>query len=209
MRRRGEPVRPPAERAGLAGAGRHRMPNEEDDVKRACEAAALGARAIVTRLARSEDYDIVAVEAIALDTFAESTFSVVAELSRPWARLWVARPDAASAPAGFLVAWHVADELHVLNVAVAPSLRRRGLARALMDEALAYAAGERVRIVLLEVRRSNRPAIKLYRALGFTALGVRAAYYADNDEDAIEMILALDPESGRVLPGQDEIRIDG
>ena len=59
------------------------------------------------------------------------------------------------------------------------------------------------------VRRSNRAAIKLYRGLGFTALGVRPQYYADNDEDAIEMILALDPESGRILPGRDEIRIDG
>jgi ribosomal-protein-alanine N-acetyltransferase len=123
--------------------------------------------------------------------------------------VWSVRSTEGAAPAGFLVAWHVADELHVLNVAIAPPMRRRGLARALMDEALAYAAAEHVRIVLLEVRRSNRPAIKLYRAFGFTALGVRPGYYADNNEDAIEMILALDPESGRALPGRDEIRIDG
>ena len=58
-------------------------------------------------------------------------------------------------------------------------------------------------------RRSNRPAIKLYRAFGFTALGVRPRYYADNDEDAIEMMLGLDPETGRAMPGKDEIRIDG
>jgi ribosomal-protein-alanine N-acetyltransferase len=164
---------------------------------------------VVTRLARSEDSDIDTIEAIARDCFAESTFSVAEEMARPWARLWAARLDEGAAPAGFLVAWHVADELHVLNVAVTPLLRRRGLARALMDGALTYAASERVRIVLLEVRRSNRSAIKLYRGLGFTALGVRAGYYADNDEDAIEMILALDPESGRVLPGQDGIHIDG
>jgi len=107
-----------------------------------------------------------------------------------------------------LIAWHVADELHVLNVATAPLLRRRGIARALMEEALLYSSREHVRILLLEVRRSNRAAIKLYRGFGFTALGVRPAYYADNDEDALEMILALDPESGRVLPGRDEIRID-
>ncbi len=180
------------------------MPDQGDDVRHA-----RAGRALVTRVARVDDRDVSAVETIARDCFAESAFSVVEELGRPWARLWAARPDEGSAPAGFLVAWHVADELHVLNVAVAPPLRRRGLARALMDEALAYAAGERVRIVLLEVRRSNRPAIKLYRGLGFTALGVRRGYYADNDEDAIEMILALDPSSGRALPGHDEIRIDG
>ena len=47
--------------------------------------------------------------------------------------------------------------------------------------------------VLLEVRRSNAAAIALYRALGFFAMGVRARYYPD-DEDAVEMVLALRPE---------------
>jgi ribosomal-protein-alanine N-acetyltransferase len=159
--------------------------------------------------------DTIAIEAIARACFAEASFSIAEELARPWARVWAARPraagegDAARQPAGFLVAWHVADELHILNVATAPPMRRRGIARELMREALDYAATERVRILLLEVRRSNRAAIKLYRGLGFTALGVRPRYYADNDEDALEMILALDPESGRIVPGHDEIRIDG
>ena len=74
---------------------------------------------------------------------------------------------------------------------------------------LVYSSQHKIRIVLLEVRRSNRAAIKLYRGLDFTALGVRKGYYADTGEDAIEMILALDPESGKILPGRDEIRIDG
>lgn len=165
---------------------------------------------VVTRIEKAEDPEVEPLEAIARECFAENKFSVAEELGRPWARAWAAWPaEDDPHPAAFLVAWHVADELHVLNVATAPAMRRRGFARALMDEALAYAAAEHVRIVLLEVRRSNRPAIKLYRGLGFTALGVRPQYYADNDEDAIEMILALDPESGRVLPGRDEIRIDG
>jgi ribosomal-protein-alanine N-acetyltransferase len=163
----------------------------------------------VARIGRREDGDLEAVEAIARACFSETGFSVAEELGRPWARVWAVRSVEGAAPAGFLVAWHVADELHVLNVAIVPPMRRRGFARALMDAALAYAAAERVRIVLLEVRRSNRPAIKLYRGFGFTALGVRPGYYADNNEDAIEMILSLDPESGRALPGRDEIRIDG
>jgi len=167
------------------------------------------ARHRVVRVAHVEDPDLPLIEAIARDGFAEGGFSVAEELGRPWARVWSAAPAAGATPAAFLVAWHVADELHVLNVATTPALRRRGFARALMDEALAYAAAQRVRIVLLEVRRSNRAAIKLYRGFGFTALGVRPRYYADNDEDAIEMILGLDPESGRALPGRDEIRIDG
>ncbi len=129
--------------------------------------------------------------------------------SRPWARLWTARAAPGAPLVGFLISWHVADELHVLNIATVPAMRRRGIARALMEASLGYSSEAKIRIVLLEVRRSNRAAIKLYRGLAFTALGVRTGYYADNGEDAIEMILALDPESGAVLPGRDEIRIDG
>ncbi len=163
---------------------------------------------IVARVGRADEA-IEALEALARACFAESSFSVKEELERPWSRVWAAETAPGAEPVAFVVAWHVADELHVLNIATASAMRRRGLARALMDEALAYAAAQRIRIVLLEVRRSNRPAIKLYRGLGFTALGVRPGYYSDNDEDAIEMILSLDPSTGRLLPGRDEIRIDG
>jgi ribosomal-protein-alanine N-acetyltransferase len=153
--------------------------------------------------------DLAAVEEIARECFDDGGFSATEELSRPWARLWAARPTEGEPLAGFLIAWHVADELHVLNIATLVPMRRRGIARALMDASLRYSAENKIRIVLLEVRRSNRAAIKLYRGLEFTALGVRPGYYADNGEDAIEMILALDPESGQVVPGRDEIRIDG
>jgi [ribosomal protein S18]-alanine N-acetyltransferase len=153
--------------------------------------------------------DCAAVEAIAREAFADERFSVTEELARPWARLWAARTAPAASLAGCLISWHVADELHVLNIATVPPLRRRGIARALMDAGIRYAAEHKIRIVLLEVRRSNRAAIKLYRGLSFTVLGVRPGYYGDNGEDAIEMILALDPASGDILPGRDEIRIDG
>jgi ribosomal-protein-alanine N-acetyltransferase len=162
----------------------------------------------LARVGRSDEA-LEALEALARACFSESSFSVKEELDRPWSRVWAAALAPGGEPVGFVVSWHVADELHVLNIATAPAMRRRGLARALMAEALVYAAAQRIRIVLLEVRRSNRPAIKLYRGLGFTALGVRPGYYSDNDEDAIEMILALDPSTGRALPGRDEIRIDG
>lgn len=164
-------------------------------------------RMLVSRLGAADDADLAAGEAIARECFHDG-FSAREELGRPWARLWAARMTDGEDPIGFLVAWHVADELHVLNIATLPAMRRRGVARALMDEALAYATAHRVRILILEVRRSNRPAIKLYRGLGFTALGVRPGYYSDNGEDAIEMMLGLDPDTGRVLPGKDEIRLD-
>ena len=156
----------------------------------------------------SSPEDLAAMDEIAREAFSDSAFSVAEELSRPWARLWAARTAPGAPLAGCLVTWHVADELHVLNIATLPSLRRRGIARALRDAGLAYASAQRIRIVLLEVRRSNRAAIKLYRGLAFTALGVRVGYYGDNGEDAIEMILALDPASGTILTGRDEVRIE-
>jgi ribosomal-protein-alanine N-acetyltransferase len=76
-----------------------------------------------------------------------------------------------------------------------------------LDEVLTYARAKHVKHVLLEVRRFNRAAITLYRAVGFFAMGVRARYYAD-DEDAVEMVLHLDPETGDVLPHTDEVRLE-
>jgi ribosomal-protein-alanine N-acetyltransferase len=129
------------------------------------------------------------LEAIAREAFAGPTFSPAGELDRPWARVWMAARE--GAPVGFLVAWHVVDELHVLNVATAMSERRRGVGSRLVDEALAYAKAQSVRLVLLEVRRSNEPAIRLYEKHGFVLAGVREKYYSDNDEDALEMTLTL------------------
>jgi ribosomal-protein-alanine N-acetyltransferase len=160
--------------------------------------------------------DLEAVDAIAQVSFSELGFSAEKELERPWARVWVARerPSASgggavsTAPLAFLVGWHVADEIHILNVATAPAARRRGLGTALMGVALEYAAQNRVRLLLLEVRASNADARRLYQKLGFVVTGVRAAYYADNGEDAIEMMLTLDPETGRVIPPELEFSID-
>jgi ribosomal-protein-alanine N-acetyltransferase len=57
------------------------------------------------------------------------------------------------------------------------------------------------------VRRSNAAAIALYRSVGFFAMGVRAKYYPD-DEDAVEMVLLLDPATGAVVAHDDEVRLD-
>ncbi len=110
------------------------------------------------------------------------------ELVRPWAHLRAARGEA-GALQGYMLFWHVVDELHLLNVAVAAPLRRRGVGRALMEDLLAYARQHAVVRILLEVRASNAPAVALYGSLGFERFNVRAGYYADG-EDAIEMSLA-------------------
>lgn len=173
----------------------------------------------VSRLDGAPD-EIAAVQAMSRESFSDAGLALEEELMRPWSRIWVAREmasgrlpleeaDPLRCPVGFLVAWHVADELHILNVATATAMRRRGVATALLARGIEYARTHAIRILLLEVRRSNRAAIKLYRKHDFTALGMRPGYYADNGEDAIEMILGLDPVTGAVVPSRDEIRIDG
>jgi ribosomal-protein-alanine N-acetyltransferase len=157
------------------------------------------------RIDAMNEGDLVAVAAI--DTASNMTDEQLrAEMQRPWSRLWVAREDGCGVVA-FVIAWHVAEELHVLNVATRVDRRRRGIARALMAEVMKYARKERIDHVLLEVRRSNRAAIALYKAEGFFAMGVRTRYYPD-DEDALEMALRLDPQTREIVPHPDEVRLE-
>jgi ribosomal-protein-alanine N-acetyltransferase len=79
----------------------------------------------------------------------------------------------------------IADELHILDLAVAPDHRRRGLGRWLLGYAIDRAARRGVDRAFLEVRRSNEPAIGLYTALGFGVLAERRGYYRDPGEDAL------------------------
>jgi ribosomal-protein-alanine N-acetyltransferase len=108
------------------------------------------------------------------------------ELARSWARLFVARVDGGRA-VGYLLYWHVVDEAHVINVAVAPQERRHGIGRALVAHLLGHASANGIVKLLLEVRASNIAAIGLYESAGFTKFNVRARYYADG-EDAVEMM---------------------
>jgi ribosomal-protein-alanine N-acetyltransferase len=125
--------------------------------------------------------------------------SLRAELARPWARLWVAR-EAGAEIVGFALVWCVADEVHLLDLVARADRRRRGVGRALLEHVLAYGRDHAAATVLLEVRRSNVPALSLYRAAGFSEGRVRPAYYADG-EDAVEMALALArPRSAGATP---------
>jgi [ribosomal protein S18]-alanine N-acetyltransferase len=160
---------------------------------------------MLLRIDKMTEADVAAVVSIDGPT-RMSEEQLCAEILRPWARLWVAREE--HVIVAFVIAWHVADELHVLNVATRQDRRRRGFARRLMDHVVAHARAARVKHVLLEVRRSNLAAIALYRALGFFAMGVRARYYQD-DEDAIEMVLAFDTKTGEIVPHADEVRLHG
>ena len=88
---------------------------------------------------------------------------------------------------GYLIISRYVDAWHVMNVAVAPEHRGRGIATMLLERLFELTSGDGRRGYTLEVRVSNRNAIRLYERLGFKARGIRRGYYTDNREDALIM----------------------
>ncbi len=88
---------------------------------------------------------------------------------------------------GYLMTWRIIDQLHVLNLAVCPTARRRGTGSRLLQAALAAARSWGLRKVALEVRESNMGARLFYAHHGFAEVGRRSGYYQDTGEDAIIM----------------------
>lgn len=112
-----------------------------------------------------------------------------AELARSYALLRVARR--APEVCGFLLAWRAADELHLTDLGVSAAQRRRGVGRALVADLCRTGTDSGARLIVLEVRESNAPALALYRGMQFVELDRRARYYADTGEDAVVMQLQL------------------
>ena len=88
---------------------------------------------------------------------------------------------------GYLVLSRYVDAWHVMNLAVDPEWRRRGVGSALLERLLTETRGDTERGYTLEVRVSNLEAIRLYERFGFHPRGVRRGYYTDNREDALVM----------------------
>jgi ribosomal-protein-alanine N-acetyltransferase len=103
----------------------------------------------------------------------------------------VLREDDRETVAGYFCAWIVADDCTVLRIASDPQLRRRGIGRMLLQHGLAQAWERGARMVSLEVRPSNEPALAFYRACGFTLVGARRGYYPETGEDALVMQMDL------------------
>ncbi len=110
-----------------------------------------------------------------------SVSSIASELDNPLSLWLVWEEDGAAA--AYLGVQRVPPQADVMNVAVSPALRRRGIARALFAE-LERCLPE-IDELFLEVRASNSGAIALYRTLGFEQVGRRPNYYLDPREDAL------------------------
>lgn len=135
---------------------------------------------------------VVALERRAFgDPWSESSFRSL--VSAPQARFRVAERDGTLL--GYAVAWHIADEAELANLAVEPNARRQGIGALLLDDLLAVADRPPGQTVYLEVRESNAPAQALYRSRGFEAAGRRRAYYSHPSEDAV--VMRRVPQLGR------------
>ena len=96
---------------------------------------------------------------------------------------------------GVIGVWLLADEAHIVTIAVRESHRRRGIAELLLIRAIELARTEEQQLVTLECRVSNAPALALYDKYGFEKVGLRQRYYSDNHEDAY--VLSLNPVRSR------------
>lgn len=105
-------------------------------------------------------------------------------------RAWTAAgPD--GEVAGYAVSWSRRRGAQLGNLAVAPERRREGLGRRLVRTAVRAAAADGAEHLLLEVRESNRAALRLYRTAGFRLLGRKRGYYRCPVEDAL--VMGVDP----------------
>lgn len=87
----------------------------------------------------------------------------------------------------YMVYRQAVDEIEVLKLATAGSVRRQGIGTALFGHFLGLARAAGTRVIHLEVRRSNEAAIRFYEAMGFEHSGARAGYYPPDGEDALLM----------------------
>jgi len=101
---------------------------------------------------------------------------------------WVA--EEAGVVVGFVVARQIANDVEVLNLAVRPESRRRGIGTSLLGAALAWGRGFRAEKALLEVRASNLAALRFYERHGFEVRGRRPRYYTAPIEDALLLTIA-------------------
>jgi ribosomal-protein-alanine acetyltransferase len=131
--------------------------------------------------------DLPAIRAIEVASFGDpwSEDSFRSMIAHPRVRATVA--ERAGRLVGYCIAWVIADESELANLAVAPEARRAGVGARLLDDLLAALDAKGGVTVHLEVRESNDAAQALYRSRGFTASGRRRGYYARPHEDAVVM----------------------
>jgi ribosomal-protein-alanine N-acetyltransferase len=144
-------------------------------------------RSVITIELLSSDADLDAVLDIEANSFTSpwTRDMYVAELQNVGVSFCFVARSTAGRVVGYCSCWRVVDELHINNLAVSPTSRRKGVAKALLTHVLQEGVRLGARRATLEVRRSNDAARQLYSQLGFAPAGVRRAYYTNPVEDAL------------------------
>jgi [ribosomal protein S18]-alanine N-acetyltransferase len=147
---------------------------------------------VIRRLGPADAALAPALEALDRAIFPTPNLRVEEELGRDFSYLFAATQ--AGVIVGYLLAWRLADELEIHDVATDPKARRRGIGRALVAALLEHAAEAPMPLsaIHLEVRRGNEAAQRLYEDARFVAVGERRGYY-ENGDDALLMRLDLAP----------------
>ena len=136
----------------------------------------------ITRMNEAHVAQVAALEKLCFsDPWSET--SVASELDNPLS-LWLIAEEEGTV-LGYVGSQTVLDETDMMNIAVQPECRRRGIAAALIGELVNQLRERGSHILRLEVRESNVPAIALYESMGFTQLGLRKNYYRNPKENAL------------------------
>ncbi|MGB7293667.1 MAG: ribosomal protein S18-alanine N-acetyltransferase [Thermodesulfobacteriota bacterium] len=133
--------------------------------------------------------EIIAIEQVSFPTpWPRQVFDMELKSSRSYKR--VSKMN--GTVVGYIIAWKIYDEVHILNLAVHPEHRRKGIGRGLLSDCLRYFSSKGIKSAILEVRVRNKNAIKLYQTAGFRSIGLRRKYYSDTGEDALVMKLDME-----------------
>jgi len=147
----------------------------------------------IDRMTRDDIDQVIAIEQVSF-TMPWSRNLFLSEFRNPKVSLMLAArsPEQGGKVIGYIVCWVVADELHILDLAMLPAWRRQGIARQLVLAAVRQGARRGASRAFLEVRASNEAAFSLYEGLGFVRTIVREGYYDQPVENAVVMSLERD-----------------
>jgi len=137
---------------------------------------------IITNMNQSHVTQVAEMEKLCFsDPWSER--SIASELDNPLS-LWLVAEENGKV-LGYVGSQTVIDESDMMNIAVHPDCRRRGIANALITQLIEGLKKKGSRMLTLEVRASNTSAISLYSGFGFAQVGLRKNYYRNPKEDAL------------------------
>jgi [ribosomal protein S18]-alanine N-acetyltransferase len=142
-----------------------------------------------TRPLENRDIDVILAIQTACPEIAQWTERDYERVARGEMAGWVGEEE--SSVEGFLVARRVVNEIEILNFAVSPKARGRGIGAMLLRETLTWGTEFGAVQAILEVRASNSPALRFYERHNFRVVGRRARYYSEPAEDALLLTAKL------------------